>query len=64
MYRVEIVWNREFNWVPFGDMFTEIELAKAFASDMKNSGDGARVKKARVVNTETDEVELQNYQIP
>lgn len=56
MYQVEIVWNREFRFVPFGKDHDNLKDAKAFAKEMVNSGDGARVKKAHVIDLETGEV--------
>jgi hypothetical protein len=50
IYQVELVWNREFHFVPYGKPFDDIGLAIEFAKDMENSGDGARVKKTRVVD--------------
>lgn len=49
-YQCQVVWNREFDWKNFGS--TEDELQKAIdkGKDIMNSGDGARVKKARVVD--------------
>ena len=63
MYSVEIVWNREFNWVPYGEIYDTVEEAKQLASRVKNSGDGARVKKAQVINADTGEVVLKSHEI-
>ena len=52
MYQVELVWNREFHFVPFGKPQDTIEKAKALGEDISNSGDGACVKKYRVVDQE------------
>ena len=65
MYHVELIWNREFDFVPFiGSHFgpggsphnvgsyDTIEKAIAAAESIQNSGDGARVKKTRVVSSE------------
>jgi hypothetical protein len=52
MYHVELVWNREFNWVRHGDSFDNLDSAIAFAKSMENSGDGARVKKTCVKDEE------------
>lgn len=49
-FYVEIVWNREFNWVPCGEPHIHLDTAIVSAKAMENMGDGARVKKARVVN--------------
>lgn len=50
-YIVEVVWNREFDWSQYSNhdnLYVAIEAAK----QAENSGDGARVKKARVVDSE------------
>ena len=54
-YRVELVWNREFNWVNWGKPHDSIESAKNSAISIRDSGDGARVKKVRVLD-ENDKV--------
>ena len=56
MYQVEIVWNREFHWTLYGSPYPTKEEAIRFAERMKYLGDGASVKKIRVVDTETDSV--------
>lgn len=50
MFQVELIWNREFNYIPFGPQFDDIELAIAYARTMENSGDGERVKGTRVID--------------
>lgn len=50
MYQVELVWNREFDWVPFGKPKKTLKEAGAYAEALKGMGDGARVKKTRVVD--------------
>lgn len=49
-YRVELVWNREFNWVSWGKPHNTLEEAKEDAISIRDSGDGARVKKVRVLD--------------
>jgi len=63
MYQVEVVWNREFRFVPFGKEHETIEAAKKYAVDIIDSGDGARVKKAQVIDLETGEVAVESYKI-
>jgi hypothetical protein len=64
MYQVEIVWNREFTYIPFGKEWETIEEAKKFARSMKDSGDGARVKKAQIIDLESNgEIVVQNHEI-
>jgi len=54
--QVQLVWNREFNWVNFGDSHSNLKDAKAAAISIRDSGDGARVKKVRVINSDTDKI--------
>jgi len=54
-YRIEVVWNREFNWLVWKHE-DDLELAKKLAVFLASSGDGARVKKIRIVENETDKV--------
>ena len=54
MYQVELVWNREFNWTRFSTPKNTAKQAISLAKSMLNSGDGARVKKVRVINLETE----------
>lgn len=49
-YRVELVWNREFHWVEYGPHYTMLYDAVRAAKRLMESGDGARVKKARVLD--------------
>jgi hypothetical protein len=49
-FQVELVWNREFDWVRYGNPYETLREATSFARAMENSGDGARVKKTRVVD--------------
>lgn len=55
-YYVEVVWNREFDFVRYGDGHVKKAQAVAACREAENSGDGARVKKARVVNDRTSKV--------
>ncbi len=52
MYQVELVWNREFDFVPHGDGHESEKDAVAYAKAMLNMGDGSCVKKARVVDSD------------
>lgn len=54
-FRIELVWNREFNWCYYNSA-PILESAKAKAISIRDSGDGARVKKVRVLDNNTDEV--------
>lgn len=55
-YRIEVVWNREFVWSPYGGSKDTLKEATITANALLDSGDGMRVKKARVINNETDKV--------
>jgi len=50
-FRVELVWNREENWCCWTNT-TSLERAKEEAISIRDSGDGARVKKVRVLDDE------------
>lgn len=52
MFQVELVWNREFHFILYGGSYLDIKSAIKFAKEMEMSGDGARVKKTRVVNSD------------
>lgn len=51
-YDVEVVWNREFHWSFWKGGFDDIDAAVQCAKAAENMGDGARVKKARVLDSE------------
>ncbi len=55
-FQIQLIWNREFNWVHYNKPYSTLEEAKKLAMSMINSGDGARVKKVRVVDSETDKI--------
>lgn len=50
-FYVEVVWNREFHFVPFGASHSDLDVAIKAARAAENMGDGAEVKKARVVDS-------------
>lgn len=54
MFLVELVWNREFHWCGYRSCPTLEEAVKA-AESIRDSGDGARVKKVRVIDETTGE---------
>lgn len=56
MYQVELIWNREFHFVNYGSTHKTKEDAIAFAKTIRDSGDGARVKKVRIFSEETNEI--------
>lgn len=49
-YQVELVWNRSFHFVPYGGYLQTLDSAIEVANELEESGDGARVKKTRVVD--------------
>lgn len=51
MFIGELVWNREFHFVTWCTKAT-LEEAKESLISIRDSGDGARVKKVRVVDEE------------
>lgn len=51
-YFIEVVWNREFHWTTYGNSHETKEKAEAEAKALILAGDGARVKKARIVDSE------------
>jgi hypothetical protein len=59
-YSIELVWNREFDWSYWSDPYDSLESAKASAKSLADSGDGARVKKWRIVD-DTGEVVWRHY---
>lgn len=50
MFHVQLVWNREFDWCSRGGGHPTPEAAKAAAVAMMDMGDGACVKKVRVLD--------------
>ena len=60
MYKVEVIWNRAFNWVEFSNPVENFEDSKILAISIRDSGDGARVKRSRVVIAGTDEVKWEH----
>ena len=52
---IELVWNRESHWCFYKDA-NDLKSAKKIAINIRDSGDGERVKKVRVINSETDKV--------
>lgn len=55
-FKIELMWNREFNWSNWTNGEDTLEKARASAIEIRDSGDGARVKKVRVIDTETGNV--------
>lgn len=45
---IEVVWNRDFDWRVYSSAET-IEAARRKVEDILDSGDGNRVKKARIL---------------
>ncbi len=63
MYQIELVWNREFHFVPFGDLKDDLESAKKYAKSLLNMGDGASVKKCQIVNAANGEIIVPSHKI-
>ena len=49
-FQIEIVWNREFHFVTHSQPHEDIEYCILRAKALENMGDGAVVKKTRIVN--------------
>lgn len=56
MYQIQLIWNREFDWVNHGNPLHNLVDAISSTQSLLNMGDGASVKKAKVINTTTGEV--------
>lgn len=56
MFQVELVWNRDFNFVPYGSPHKDLDSAIKYARMMENLGDGASVKKTRVIDLDTGKI--------
>lgn len=54
-YKIELVWNREFHWCTW-KYKDDLEAAKSEVNALVEMGNGERVKKARVVDVDTEEV--------
>lgn len=52
MFYIELVWNREFDWVSYGSGWHTVSETIGIAKSLYDSGDGARVKKVKVVDSE------------
>lgn len=53
--RIELVWNREFDWA-FWKKANDLPTAIKEAKGIRDSGDGASVKKIRVVDDDNGEI--------
>jgi hypothetical protein len=53
-YHVELVWNREFDFVPYGKPLDNIDDAITYAKALENMGDGEAVKKTRILDSDGD----------
>jgi hypothetical protein len=55
MYQIQLVWNREFDWRNWGEVSDDKESLLKQAKELLYMGDGACVKKVRVINTDSGE---------
>lgn len=55
-YRAQVVWNREFFFCNVGSRFEDLDKAITFVQSIENAGDGASVKKSRIIDEEEDVV--------
>jgi hypothetical protein len=51
-FQVHLAWNREQHYVSHGSPLDDLNDAIKYARSMENSGDGARVKKTRIEDSE------------
>jgi hypothetical protein len=56
LYQLQVVWNREFDYVNYSTPDPDIKVVKAKGEVMLNSGDEAAVKKYRILNSKGDVV--------
>lgn len=56
MYQIELVWNREFNWVRYGEPIEDKVAALQRAKALLGMGDGACVKKTRVRDMQSGDI--------
>lgn len=56
LYQIQVIWNREFDFVNYSIPEQEFDKAKAKVEAIINSGDGASVKKYRILNSERNVV--------
>lgn len=54
LFQIVLVWNREFGWSQYGDTYSDLDHAIKTAIALRDSGDGAMVKKIRVYEVTTD----------
>lgn len=47
-FQLDLVWNREFDWVTFRTRIPTLDEAIRYAKELEKSGDGAWVKKTRI----------------
>lgn len=53
MYFIQVVWNRDFDWVELSlPAFHDLDKAIQYAESDALHGDGARIKKHRIVDAE------------
>lgn len=55
-YYIELVWNREFHFVPYGEPHTNLTTAIKTAQGYEAMGDGEVVKKTRILDQDGDVV--------
>ena len=56
MYQIELVWNREFNFVPYGKPRESLDETISYLRVLEDMGDGARIKKSRILNEDGEVV--------
>lgn len=63
-YQVELVWNREFDFIQYGRPHEDLDQAIACARAIQDGGDGERVKKTRIVDEDGEVVWAHGRLIP
>lgn len=54
-YKVQLIWNRSFNWSNY-TLKGDLSEAKTLAQTLVDLGDGACVRKVRIIDILTDEI--------
>lgn len=62
IYIIEFVWNREFEWVRASKSYASLDEAIKHARALEDMGDGARVKKTRILESDSERVAWQHGQ--
>lgn len=64
MFQVELIWNREFNFLLYGPPHRDLDSAIKYANAVADGGDGGRVKATRIVDGDGDIVWAYGKKVP